>query len=118
MHTARQFSLLLFSLLFSFLLISCGGGGGGGVTPDTSGGTLGGTPTPTPPPDPVYAVTLALLNNSGAVDPATVVSRDEPGMLRATVVRDGAVVPFELVTFTTVEVGVLDPSTGTVRTLL
>jgi hypothetical protein len=112
MQTLRHFSLLFFTLL----LISCGGGGSGGVTVDTTGGTVGGGTVDPVPTDPVYTVSLELLNNAGEVDPATVVSKDAPGKLRATVQKDGVVLTFELVTFTTTQVGVLDPGTGTVRT--
>ncbi|MFT5161865.1 MAG: hypothetical protein ACI9FJ_000432 [Alteromonadaceae bacterium] len=106
-----------FGLLFvTLFLISCGGGGGGGITADNSGGNLGGGTVTPPPADPVYTVTLELLNNSGVADPTTVVSRELPGSLKATVFKDGAVVPFELVLFTTSQVGVIDPVSGTART--
>lgn len=111
MQFIRNFGFLFACLLF---LISCGGGGGS--LTQTGDGTIGGgSTTEEPPPDPVYSLSLELLNSDGVVDPTTVVSQDAPGKLRATITVDGTPIAYELVTFTTAITGVLNPSLGTAQ---
>ena len=104
-----------FYVLFIALFMAACGGGGGSLTQDGDG-SLGQTPPEEPPPEPVYAITLELLNSNGEVANTTPVSQDAPGTLRATLTLDGAPIQFQLVTFSTAITGVLNPSLGTAQT--
>ena len=102
--------LMVFSTL---TLAACGGGGT--LTQDGDN-ALGNQEPDDPPPPPTYSVSIELLDSDGVVNPTAVISHNQPGSLRATVLLGNDPVEFNLVTFSTQGVGVLNPSLGTAQT--
>ena len=102
--------LMVFSTL---TLAACGGGGT--LTQDGDN-ALGNQEPDDPPPPPTYSISIELLDNDGVVNPTAIISHNQPGSLRATVLLGNNPVEFSLVTFSTQGVGVLNPSLGTAQT--
>lgn len=113
MSQLSQYCLRILMVFVTLTLAACGGGGT--LTQDGDN-ALGNQEPDTPAPPPTYSISIELVNSEGVVDPTAIISHEQPGTLRATVMLGGNPVEYSLVTFSTQVVGVLDPSLGTAQT--
>lgn len=98
----------LFVALIVTLLAACGGGG----TLDSGGGNGGGNGGGT---TPVYSLNVSVVDAQG--EELREVSQDQPGEIRATLLRDNQPAANQLIRFELDgNVGVLSPAEGTART--